>query len=97
MPDIRYPHILLSMPPEERPFTSTTQGGAQKRIPQRDDPGQHSAYLQHRLAQVQREAEAVWVTYHVDRAGIYLEVRGEPGYDLVTQSLEEMRSKKRGC
>lgn len=94
MPDIRYPHILLSMPPEERPFTSTTQGGAQKRIPQRDDPGQHSAYLQHRLAQVQREAEAEWVTYHVDRAGIYLEVRGEPGYDLVTQSLEEMRSKK---
>ena len=41
-----------------------------------------------------QEAENESAVYHVDRKGVYIEFRGEAGADLITKSLEDMRSKK---
>jgi len=86
------PHIVLTNPPDERGFTSISQRGAQKRIPNRDRE-LHSAFLQGKLQRAWDEAEDEQAVYHVTRKGIYLEFKGEQGYELVTKSLEERRSK----
>lgn len=38
--------------------------------------------------------ESELVAHHISRNGIYLEFKGNPGYDLATKGLEDMRSKK---
>lgn len=93
MAEASYPHLMLGTPPETQAYTSTVRGGSTRRIPKREDPAQHSAWLQGRLQDAWRNAENEFVTYQIDRNGIYLEFRGEPGFDLVTRSLEDLRSK----
>lgn len=51
---------------------------------------QHSQRLKQNLLKAWDESENEQVIHHSDRNGIYLEFRGEPGYELVTRSLENM-------
>lgn len=93
MPLRNLPHILLPAPPETKGFTSTSQRGADKRIPPRNRLD-HAGFLRNRLNQAWEESESEFVASHADRHGVYIEFKGSPGFDLVTKSLEDMRSKK---
>ncbi|MHB1371629.1 MAG: S8 family peptidase [Pseudomonadaceae bacterium] len=90
----RYRHIFLPGPTRSDGFTSTKSRGSSFRIPTRD-PAEHSSYLQRRLEETWleegklRERQAV---IHVERYGAYVEFASEPGFDLVTESLERTRS-----
>ena len=89
-----FPHLLLKDPPHAQPFTTTSGGGQPRAIPPRTNPRQHSDYLRRRLEEAWHEAEDELAVYHTARAGIYLEIKGEPGYELATKSLDDMRSRQ---
>jgi hypothetical protein len=93
MPQEHLLHIVLLDPPARLGFTSASQGGSGKLIPNRNR-GNHADFLRNSLEIAWREAENEFITYHTDRQGVYLEFRGSPGYDLATKSLENMKSKK---
>ncbi len=56
------------------------------------DKNEHSSYLRGQLEQAWAEAENDKVVYHTGRNGVYLEFKGEDGYELVTKSLERRSS-----
>mgnify|MGYP006296074941 FL=1 len=87
----RFPHILLLDWPEYNTFTSTKSSRDNKRIPERERQS-HSAFVKQQLETAWREAEHEQVVYHVNRKGIYIEFRGEEGFDLITKSLESRMS-----
>jgi len=87
-----YPHILLKDPPETRPFKG--RGWGENIIPTRNRRS-HSNYLNGKFAQAWTESESEHLAYHISRSGIYLEFKGEEGYDLVTKSLENLGEKIR--
>jgi hypothetical protein len=91
MPGERYKHIFLPGPTRTQGFTNPRRGGVSPRIPDRDR-GQHSDYLLQRLAETWAEVEERQAVVHVERHGAYIEFVGEPGFDLVVQSLEALRS-----
>ena len=88
----RLHHIVLTDLPENNVFTSTTTGRNHFRILERD-PRAHGAFLQSKLQEAWSQAENEQAVYHITRKGIYLEFKGEQGYDLVTKSLEDRRSR----
>ncbi len=87
------PHIVIQGPTDQLGFTSISRPGSKKRIPARDQ-AVHGNFLQRKLRQAWEESESEFIASHSDRHGVYLEFRGAPGCDLVTKSLEEMKSKK---
>ncbi len=93
MPD-NYPHIILKELPETTLFKSISSGGGEKRIPSFRDRQSHSSGLKQKLAQAWADTQSEQVVHHTTRKGVYLEFKGETGFDLVTKSLEEMKSKK---
>jgi len=93
MPEYQLPHILLREQPENSVFTSTRSNGGDKRIPVRQRAS-HSTYLKNRLAQAWQEVDNERAVAHVERHGVYIEFKSDPGADLVTKSLEDMKSKK---
>lgn len=93
MPETRLQHIFLSKRPENIDFTSTRSFGGKKRIPPRARDT-HSALLKQRFEQAWQTAESEWAVAQIERHGVYLEFKSDPGADLVTKSLEDMRSKK---
>ena len=90
----KYSHILLPIPPESSPFTSTISGGSDPKIPSNINRKSHSDDLRQKLQRAWDETKSEIVAHHIDRGGIYLEFRGKPGFDLVTKSLDDLRSKK---
>ena len=50
--------------------------------------GEHSAFLARQLASAWENAEHEAVVYHATKLGVYLEIKGEEGFDLATKSLE---------
>lgn len=93
MPLHWYPHIVLQNPPDVHPYRSLQQYGRPPQIPTRDRDT-HSRYLKQKLQEAWKEADNQEVVYHATKKGIYIEFQGEPGFDLITKSLEDMRSKK---
>lgn len=87
MPLGNLPHIVLRDPPDRLRFTSTSRGGPNSDLPNRNR-GEHSAFLTRQLASAWENAEQEAAVYHVTKRGIYLEIRGEDGFDLATKSLE---------
>ena len=86
-------HIVLANPPESMRFSPMSGGrGESGRIPVRDRLS-HSALLNERLKRAWEDAEDDVISYEIKRNGIYLEFRGDPGYELVTKSLESLQSK----
>ncbi len=88
----RLQHIVLTDLAEHNIFTSTSSGRDNYQVRERD-PGAHGAFLQSKLQEAWSQCENEQAVYHVTRKGIYLEFKGEQGYDLVTKSLENRRSR----
>jgi hypothetical protein len=88
----RFRHIVLSRPPAEEKFTSVGSGGRENHIPDRNPPF-HSKFLSRKLQNAWLAAENEQAVAHVARKGIYLEFKSDPGFDLVTKSLEDRRSR----
>ena len=89
----RYPHIFLKDSPIIRNFTSVSARGAEPRIPQRNRQA-HSQYLTQKFTQSWQEFEKEQAVVHSSREGVYIEFKSDPGADLVTKSLDDLRSKK---
>ncbi|MCL5058806.1 MAG: S8 family peptidase [Actinobacteria bacterium] len=89
----RFRHIFLSEPPAVTAYTSPPSFGSEKRIPDRDRQI-HSNYLTRKFNDAWREAENEQTVCHAGRSGVYIEFKSDPGADLVTKSLEDLRSKK---
>jgi len=89
----RFRHIFLRDSPSVKNFTSISSIGAALRIPQRDRRS-HSEYLIQKFTQSWQEAENEQAVIHSAREGVYIEFKSDPGADLVTKSLDDLRSKK---
>jgi len=87
----RFRHIVLTHPPAEEKFKSPGSGGRKKNISDRDRQI-HSDFLSRRLQNAWAAAESEQAVAHVTRKGVYLEFKSDPGFDLVTKSLEDRRS-----
>jgi hypothetical protein len=87
----RFQHIVLINPPAEEKFKSVGSMGREKLIPARDRQT-HSDFLSRKLQNAWAAAESEQAVAHVTRQGVYLEFKGDPGFDLVTKSLEDRRS-----
>lgn len=83
------PHLIVTNL-ERNSFTSTSAGGTSARIPERDRNA-HSAFLSQKLQEAWQAAENDAAVYHVNRNGVYLEFKGEHGYELITKSLERLQ------
>ena len=92
-PDL-FHHIFLNQPPELEPFTSIPSGGRDRKIPERDRQT-HSEFLTIKLTQAWSEAENEQAVTYVTRNGVYLEFKSDPGFELVTKSLEDRRFKRK--
>jgi len=94
MPQTHLPHILLKEKPGQIIFTTPRQGGQKPELPPRNRE-EHATFLSNRLkeAWLNAENEKKLAVYHHTRKGIYLEFKGEAGYELTTKSLENQRSK----
>lgn len=90
----QYRHIFLGGPTHTQRYTSPRRGGSSPRIPDRPDRAGHSAYLLGRFAQAWEEQHRTQrqAVVHAQRHGAYIEFVSEPGFDLMVQSLEAMRS-----
>ncbi len=88
----RFQHIVLIHPPAEEKFTSPGSGGREPLIPVRNRQS-HSDFLSRRLQNAWATAENEQAVAHVTRKGVYLEFKSDPGFDLVTKSLEDRRSR----
>lgn len=89
----RYKHITLQSPPESQQYSSVGAGGGEKPIVTRDRK-RHGEFLQQRLSAEWNRAEQEMAVSHSTRNGVYLEFISDPGAELVTKSLEDMRTKK---
>ena len=67
--------------------------GAKPHIPIRDRQP-HSQFLLDRLNAAWQQAKNKQAVIHAIREGVYIEFKSDPGADLVTKSLDDMRSKK---
>lgn len=86
-----FPHLYLPGPSETHPFT-TPQGGASTfKNPPRNRV-EHAAMLQRRLEDAWLRADNRRTVAHPVRGGVYLEFASEPGFQLIFQSLESIRS-----
>jgi hypothetical protein len=89
MPDKHLPHLIVTKLPKTERFTSTSKGGGGPQLMPRDRQ-KHGAKLKKEL----RAAIDLPVAGEEGARphGIYLEFRGEPGFDLVLKSLDLERS-----
>ena len=88
----QYRHIFLTQPPVEEEFKSVSSGGRKPHIPDWKDRQGHSDFLSRKLQREWATAETEQAVAHVTRQGVYLEFKSDPGFDLVTKSLEDRRS-----
>ena len=90
----RFPHLVLDERFRQREaYKAHRQVVTSTPIPQRPRDA-HDNYLKQRLAAAWTSAENRQAVSHATRDGVYLEFRSDPGAELVTKSLEDMRSKK---
>jgi len=93
MPQDKLPHIVLPDPPKEIEYTFPRKVIIETTMPPRSRQP-HADYIKRKLTQAWEESEGELAVTHSERHGVYLEFKGEPGFELVTKSLEDMRSKK---
>jgi len=88
-------HIVISGRHGTEDFTSPPAGKRQgPRIPPRSRRV-HSSHLRRRLREAWRGAQSGQRAVAVGtRNGVYLEFKGRPGFDLITKSMDDLRSKK---
>jgi len=89
----KLPHIFLPDQPETRPYTSTASAVIKKTIIFRDR-AQHGQYLQGQFKKAWDESQRGQLALVGTRNGVYLEFVSDSDAELVTKSLEDMRSKE---
>jgi len=89
----RYPHIRINSVPESRKYTSASTVVIEKAVTNRDRKT-HGEFLQSKFTSAWEESEQEFAVTHSTRDGVYLEFISDPNAELVTKSLEEMRTKK---
>lgn len=85
------PHVVLTNPPESHPYTSTGSGGDKAVIHR--NRASHGKYLQKRLEKAWNESTDNQLALVDTRNGVYLEFISDPDAELLTKSLDDMRSK----
>jgi hypothetical protein len=93
MPGDKYQHIFLNDSAQTRDFTPVSARDSWKVIPHRE-PEQHSQFLTRKFNESWQMAENEQAVIQRTRSGVYIEFKSDPGAELVTKSLEDMRSKK---
>lgn len=93
MPGDKYQHIFLNDSAQTRDFTPVSARDSGKVIPHRE-PEQHSQFLTRKFNESWQMAENEQAVIKRTRSGVYIEFKSDPGAELVTKSLEDMRSKK---
>lgn len=89
----KLPHIVLPDLPETRLYTSTFSAVIGKNIIPRDRV-QHGRYLQRQFKKAWDESQSSQLALVGTRNGVYLEFVSDPDAELLTKSLEDMRSKE---
>lgn len=89
----KLPHIVLPDQPETRPYTSTSSAVIPKTVIPRNR-AQHGQYLQGQFKKAWDESQSSQFALVGARNGVYLEFVSDPDAELVTKSLEDMRSKE---
>ncbi|MFK4751146.1 S8 family peptidase [Oceanobacter antarcticus] len=89
----KLPHIVLPDQPETRPYTSTSSAVIPKTVIPRNR-AQHGQYLQGQFKKAWDESQSSQLALVGTRNGVYLEFVSDPDAELVTKSLEDMRSKE---
>ncbi len=93
MPVQKYPHIKITTAPETKNFTSTSSGGSDPKIPERNRE-EHSRMLSGQLNNAFEAIQNEVNEYNLTkiRKGTYLEFKSDAEKDLVTKSLENDRA-----
>ncbi|QCF27163.1 S8 family peptidase [Hydrocarboniclastica marina] len=86
-------HIVLPVPPETQLYTSTSSAVIQKTVVPRNRD-QHGNFLQSQFLKAWGESKDSQLAIVGGRDGVYLEFVSDPDAELLTKSLEDMRSKK---
>ncbi len=89
----KLPHIVLPTKPETRLYTSTLSPRFQ-RIPPPRERVQHGQYLKGKFEGAWEESQSSQLALVGARNGVYIEFISDPGAELVTKSLEDMKSKE---
>lgn len=89
----KLPHIVLPDPPESRPYTSTSSPAIPKVIIPRNR-ALHGKTLQKKLSRAWDDSQGRQLALVGARNGVYLEFLSDPDAELLTKSLEDMRSKE---
>lgn len=88
----KYPHILLPQQPETSIYRNPRKGGKTLRIKPQNRQ-EHGKWLKIKLTEAWEKSENELAVCQAERNGIYLEFKGEKGYELVINSLESLRSR----
>ena len=95
MAENRFPHLFIKQPNQVIKYTSPKSGGGNIKIPSRNRR-RHGAFLKKKLEELwkqskkeQQNRQAVALPV---RTGHYIEFRSRAGFDLITKSLESIRS-----
>jgi hypothetical protein len=86
-----FPHLYLPGPTETHPFTAPRSGGDRFTSPVRNR-SDHAIALQGKLEAAWLAADNARSVSQAVRGGVYVEFASEPGFQLVFQSLENVRS-----
>ncbi|NLD45637.1 MAG: peptidase S8, partial [Clostridiaceae bacterium] len=89
----KYRHIFLKEAPDTTQFSTPLTGGTKIPIPYKD-PSYQSSKLFERFNEAWKSAEDEQAVIQHARNGVYVEFISDPGSQLVTKSLEDMKSKK---
>lgn len=89
----KLPHIVLPDQPESRPYTSTLSPNIPKVVIPRNRI-LHGQYLQEQFKKAWDESQSDQLAVVGARNGVYLEFISDPDAELVTKSLDDMRSKE---
>lgn len=89
----KYRHIFLKAAPDTTRFSTPSTGGTKIPIPYKD-PSYQSSKLFERFNEAWKSAEDEQAVIQHARNGVYVEFISDPGAQLVTKSLEDMKSKK---
>lgn len=83
-------NILLEEAGESLTYTPINGGGGEPNFPPRKSRKGHALYLQKQLEAAWNNAmrETTNVAATASRGGVYLQIEGKEGYDLLTKSLE---------
>lgn len=93
MPNPTYRHIIIDDRFWKRKDYTAHRQIIDKSNPERDRKT-HGQFLREKFDAAWKAVEKSNAVSHVDRNGVYIEFKSDPGAELVTKSLDEMRSQK---